>query len=270
MSRLNRQTFMNYKEYLYRSTGIFIGIEKRKIFQAKLDKVLRKLDRDYSYEEFFDTLLNDKRKVLKELFINTMTVNTTEFYREDSHFTFIQSNIDKIINEIPRIKRNGELRVWSSACSTGQEAITLAIILKDIIGDVQLKILATDIDTNVLKKALTREYTYNEIKRIPKYYIFKYFKKTEQGYFLLDEIHKTITYRKLNLMNSFSFKFNFDIIFCRNILIYLLKEDQVMLIDRLSKCLVNNGWLFTGHSEGLLSRNTNLNRVDASVYQKKF
>jgi chemotaxis protein methyltransferase CheR len=165
--------------------------------------------------------------------------------------------------------KNREIRAWSAGCSTGEEAYTLSMVLQESFPNLDIKILATDIDQKVLKKAVSGEYGIGEADDVERYYLAKYFKKTDRSLFVCDEIKSKVTFRQFNLMNKFSFKKGFDIIFCRNVMIYFDAPTQQKILKKFYDALVPGGLLFIGHSEGITDKNPGYIYVQPTVYRKE-
>lgn len=215
------------------------------------------------------------QKIERELFINAVTTNKTDFFREPHHFEFM---IETAIPELLRSKPNKVLRVWSSACSIGAEPYTLAIVLEEYKqkhrSQLQnYEIFATDISTQVLRHAQNGIYSTVDMKPVTKYlqkkYIMQSKDKNSDAVRIVPELRKKITFRHLNLMQSFSFNKPIDIIFCRNVMIYFKKETQTDLVHRLIQQLTPGGYLFMGHSEVLEPHKFGLTACAPSVYQKR-
>lgn len=258
-----------YISLLFKKTGISISDSKKQMFNMKIEKLMR-LNDISSYDEYFKIISDDRNSEKIQEFINIVTTNTTEFFREKAHFDYLVKNIDQIINEVSRIKKNREVRVWCAASSSGQEPVTLVMILKESLGEkINIKLLATDISSKVLKKAMKGYYTLAECDGIPKYYLTKYFIRQNDGYQVKDSILKCISYRYFNLMNDFRFKNSFDFIFCRNVMIYFDNKVQEVLVNKFYDNLVMQGLLFIGHSESLVNKVHSFKFHGPSIYKKQ-
>lgn len=267
MTEFNDSFFKKYSALIYSETGISINPNKKQLLQMKLNKAMNKINIK-SYSEYYDLISKNKQDVDFQKFVNHITTNTTQFFRENNHFEFIENNLNYILENNPRIMREKKIRIWSAGCSTGQEPITLSIILGQCFKNkVDIKILATDIDTKVLKKAISGIYFESDYDSIPKEYN-KYFTKVNNGYKVKDEIHRNIKYRHFNLMNNFNFKNGFDMIFCRNVMIYFNNSTQETLINKFYNHIVPGGILFIGHSESLINKNHKFKNLGPSMYLK--
>lgn len=259
-------------EYLYKNMGIYIETSKKSLLAQKLSKLMQDSGIPNSGEYYHFIVsppISEKQKAMKDKFIDTVTVHKTNFFRENNHFEFLQKNITEIIAESPSIKVTGELRVWSSACSTGEEAYTLAMLLKEILPtNVKPKILATDISPDSIRKALEGVYRFGPEDNITNYYINKYFTKKESEWVISPEVKSFVTFRLFNLMESFPFRNPFDIIFCRNVMIYFDKEVQERLVNNFHNALSKKGFLFIGHSESLIQIKHPFTYHEPTIYRK--
>ena len=259
-------------DYLYKNMGIHIEKNKRNLLSQKLVKLINESDVK-SLGEYYHFIvapsITEKQKTLKNRFIDTITIHKTNFSRENNHFEFLKRNIDQIIDASPTVRATRELRVWSSACSTGEEAYTLSMLLKEILPrDINAKILATDISPQSIHKALTGLYKFGPEDYITNYYISKYFSKNEDSWVITDEIKNNVTFRLFNLMEPFPFRNPFDIIFCRNVMIYFDREVQEKLVNNFYSSLSDNGLLFIGHSESLIQVKHNFIYHEPTIYKK--
>lgn len=259
-------------DYLYSNMGIFTEPGKKNLLAQKLSKLMQDAgvaNAGEYYHFIVSPPITERQKELKNKFLDTVTVHKTNFFRENNHFEFMQRNIASIIDEIPSIRYSNEIRVWSSACSTGEEAYTLAMLLKEILpANVRPKILATDISPQSIKRALEGVYKFGPEDNITNYYINKYFTKSGNEWTISSELKNLVTFRLFNLMESFPFKNPFDIIFCRNVMIYFNKEVQEKLVNNFYKALSKKGILFIGHSESLIQIKHEFTYFEPTIYKK--
>jgi len=259
-------------EYLYKNMGIFIEPSKKNLLAQKLSKLM--FDAGFQnageyYHAIVAPPITEKQKEFKNKFLDTVTVHKTNFFRENNHFEFLQRTILNIIAESSSVKFTNELRVWSSACSTGEEAYTLAMLFKEILPPgIKAKILATDISPDSVRKAMTGVYKFGPEDNITNYYINKYFTKNANDWSINDEIKNSVTFRLFNLMEPFPFKNPFDIIFCRNVMIYFDKEVQERLVNNFYKAIAPKGFLFIGHSESLIQLKHPFTYFEPTIYKK--
>lgn len=261
-----------FAEYLYKNMGIYIEASKKSLLAQKLSKLMQDsgIHNAGEYYHFIvSPPISEKQKELKNKFVDTVTIHKTNFFRENNHFEFLQKNISDIIDQSPSVRTTGELRVWSSACSTGEEAYTLAMLLKEILpSNIRPKILATDISPDSIRKAMEGIYKFGPEDNITNYYINKYFTKNASTWSISPEIKNLVTFRLFNLMESFPFKNPFDIIFCRNVMIYFDKEVQEKLVNNFYSALAKKGFLFIGHSESLIQIKHQFTYHEPTIYRK--
>lgn len=268
MDKLDDTYFRKYCDLLYKNTGIFISNHKKETFKLKLFKAMRKLNIS-SHDQYLQYLQDSNSKEYFQQFVNYMTTNTTEFFREKQHFDFIEKNLSFILQNNPRIMQKKEIRIWSAACSSGQESVSLAILMNQCMAaDINIKILATDIDSEILSVAVRGVYPYADCEGISEKNLLKYFNKVNDGLCVNEEIRNMIKYRLFNLMNDFKFKKGFDIIFCRNVMIYFNTLVQERLVNKFYEQLVPGGLLFIGHSESLANKSHDYKYIEPAIYMK--
>lgn len=259
-------------EYIFKNMGIYIEDNKKILLSQKLVKLMNE-DGISNAGEYYHFIvsppISEKQKALKNKFIDTITVHKTNWFRENNHFEFIKRNIGEILQESKTVKATKELRVWSSACSTGEEAYTLAMLFKEILPpDIKVKILATDISPQSIQSALAGVYKFGPEDNITNYYISKYFKQEANTWQITDEIKSYVTFRLFNLMDHFPFKNPFDIIFCRNVMIYFNRDVQERLVNNFYDALGDKGLLFIGHSESLIQIKHHFKYYEPTIYKK--
>lgn len=260
-------------EYLYRNLGIFIEESKKNLLAQKLSKLMydEGLSNVGEYYHFIvSPPISEHQKVIKNKFLDTVTVHKTNFFRENNHFDFIQRNLKEILDNSPSVRATGELRVWSAACSTGEEPYTLSMLFKEILPPgIKAKILATDISPDSIRKAMEGNYKFGPEDNITNYYINKYFAKEADHWQISEDIKSHVTFRLFNLMEAFPFKNPFDVIFCRNVMIYFDTEVQEKLVNNFYSAIAPNGLLFIGHSESLIKIKHSFVYHEPTIYKKK-
>jgi len=269
---LKAADFEKFRLLIYEKCGINLHDGKKELVSARLGKRLRE-GNFRSFAHYYDYVVTEDGGDELVRMIDSISTNLTYFFREDSHF-------QKLAEVLPSLhaasgnKGTPRLRVWSAACSTGEEPYSTAIkVLETMNGmPVDVKILATDISTSVLKTAASGIYHAEKTKNIPPPLVRKYFQggtgKWEGYYRVKNEIRELIEFKRFNLMEPPPRGVNFDVIFCRNVMIYFDKQTQSSLVNRLSDSLVAGGYLFIGHSESLTGLNHRLKYVEPSVYRK--
>ncbi|MCL2096323.1 MAG: protein-glutamate O-methyltransferase CheR [Oscillospiraceae bacterium] len=268
----NTLTMAEYKkiqDFIYDKLGLDQDDKKKETVTTKIVKIMHRRGMK-SPKDYVNYILSTTDSAAIQEFFNEITTNTTEFFRESAHFDYIKNHINAIIEGIPKIRRDFEIRVWSMPCSSGEEPITTAIVLKECLPPgIKIKILATDISEKILNKASRGLYTENECKGLSKNHRLKYFDKQPDGFFKIGEdIRKCITYRLFNVMSDFKFHKDFDIIFCRNLMIYMDHDVQEQLVNKFYNVLTPNGLFFIGHSESLLNKRHSFKYIQTALFKK--
>ncbi|WP_434653935.1 CheR family methyltransferase [Thermoanaerobacterium thermosaccharolyticum] len=235
---------MNYDEFLlkiFNLTGIDLSLYKEKQMKRRIDSFIAN-NNCQSYDIFYDRLTKDT-KVYKE-FLKYITINVTEFFRNFDQWMILKNEI------LPKIiKKN--MRIWSAACSTGEEAYSLAMIISNFIDLNQVNIIATDIDDVVLEKAKKGIYSNKSLEKVPKEYL-KYFScYNENNYIISEELRKNIVFKKHNLLLD-KFPENIDLIVCRNVLIYFNDKAKEEIYKKFYSSLSTEGILFVGSTEQII------------------
>lgn len=250
-------------------SGIQVPDERFDMFYSRLSKRVRKLGL-VDFKEYCQYLTDYPEHEFTE-FINSITTNLTAFFREIHHFNYLR---DVVIPEmIKRNKSTRQIRVWSAGCSTGEEPYTLAMTLLDNVpSDWDIKILATDLDTNVLQTAKDGVYSEERVTDLPEEILKQWFvrgKGSQSGLVKVrPQLQEIIQFKKLNLMQDWPMKCHFDFIFCRNVLIYFDRETKALLAKKYAKILASRSWLFIGHSESLNQLSTEFDLVATTTYRK--
>lgn len=261
------------KKMIYDKFGINLTNDKKSLVTGRLQKIL-KFNNFSSFNDYYIYVLNDKSgKALSDL-INHISTNHTFFYREKEHFDYF-SNVafPEIVNNA-RKNNIRDLRIWCAGCSTGEEAYMIMILMYEYLGKEYSSwdcgLLATDISEKVLNIAKEGIYNYERMALLPQYFKNKYFTKIDnENWQVKDFLRREITFRRFNLMNTvFPFKKPFDIIFCRNVMIYFDQPARNSLVERFYNFTNNGGYLFIGHSETLGRESQLYKYVRPSVYKK--
>ncbi|MFP4662776.1 MAG: CheR family methyltransferase [Halanaerobiales bacterium] len=264
--QISEREFKLFKKLIYDRYGIYLAPHKHQMIQARLGKVLRKTDLK-DFNQLYQALLDDNKQVWL-YFADEVTTHKTDFFRENSHFRFLADNIGKMALNNSSINENQEIRVWSAGCSTGEEPYTIAMVLNEYLpSDIKIKILATDISSEVIAVAQRGIYKEQD-EQIDQLFLDKYFKRHNNRMHLIQEIKDLVTFRTFNLMHPFPFQNKFDIIFCRNVMIYFDNPVQVKLIRKFYDVLVPGGLFFIGHSESLSQKQYRFKYIQPTVYQK--
>ena len=272
---ISNEEFELFRSLIYDTCGINLQLSKKELVKARLSKRLPKVGTN-SFNDYYKYVTKTD-KTGKELIhlIDSISTNKTDFFREIKHFDFLNTTLlPELIAK--KEKNDKKLRIWCAASSSGEEPYTLAITVLNHIkpsNGWDIKILATDISTEILQKAVTGIYKMETLKDIPPGTVSAHFSKVivdnAHCYEAKDHLKNLITYRRFNLMTEkFPFKNPFDFIFCRNVMIYFDLETQHRLVSKFYDCLPKNGYLFIGHSETLSKSNSSFKYTQPAVYQK--
>jgi len=272
--QLSQEEFNLIRKLVYDRFGIHLNEQKKSLVVERLQKTLR-AGRFESFRAYYEYVINDRSgRAILEL-VDRISTNHTSFFREKDHFVFMQTTW------LPALKKNAQtagnkknIRIWSAGCSSGEEPYTIAMLLADQFemdgAAWDIGILATDISTTVLEKAQSGSYSDSQLEQIPDIYKRKYFRNLGEGlYTVSSALHELVTFRRLNLMNlEYPFKGRFQIIFCRNVMIYFDEPTREGLLERFHRYLEPNGYLFIGHSESIGRDNRYFRFIRPAIYQK--
>ncbi|WP_413289866.1 CheR family methyltransferase [Bdellovibrio sp. HCB337] len=271
---LQQKTYELFAKKMYDIAGVDLPFSPKNhaLLRNRLIKILRRRSLT-SYEQYWDLVQTGTDEVMNE-FVSALTTNMTSFFRESAHFDFLGKILPEQFGKVP------ELRIWCCAASTGQEPYTIAMTVRDSLPESQVartKILATDIDNQVLKKASIGKYDEKDMQGLDSARRLKYFskvkstdKKTGEDLFQAgDDIHKLIRFANFNLMNeTYVFQNKFHIVFCRNVLIYFDEATTKKVISNLANVVAPGGYLILGHSESGNVKHANLKPLSRAIYQK--
>lgn len=272
---ISDQEFRLFQELVRTHTGIALTEQKRNLVSSRLGRRLRALGLA-SFKGYYDYLTAAEGQDELENFINAITTNKTDFYREQQHFEFLGKEI------LPTWKaqaaRTGErrIRIWSAGCSTGEEPYTIAITLRESLENLlawDVRILASDIDTQVLAQAAQGIYPAERVAEIPRPILERYFLRgvgAQAGLVrVTKELRTLVTFRRINLLEEpWPIRTQFDCIFCRNVIIYFDKPTQSRLMERFATYLKTDGYLFLGHSESLYGVSDRFAFLRNTIYRK--
>lgn len=250
--------------------GINLHDGKKELVKARLCKILRAL-KITDFDEYIERIANDPREMTRML--DSLSTNLTYFFRESQHFNYLREV------ELPallyRNRQSRRLRLWSAGCSSGEEPYSMAVTVREVLAsakDWDVGILATDLSTRMLEQAKQATYDLERFREMPRNYLSQYFRLLEtrpvKRYGIKEELRSMVTFGQLNLMGYWPMKGPFDVIFCRNVMIYFDKQTQARLIQRYWDILAPEGLLFVGHSESLSGINHNFEYVQPAIYRK--
>lgn len=243
-----------------RITGIDLSLYKEVQMKRRITSLYEKKG-FRSFQDFFKEL-NKNQNLLNE-FLDRLTINVSEFFRNYKRWEILEN---KILPQI--IKNNKRPKIWSAACSTGEEAYTIAMILTGLIPYSDIHILATDIDDNALMRAKAGVYHKRSLNEVPNHIRQRFFKQNEDYYSVISDIKKMVTFKKQNLLAD-PFDGPYDLIICRNVLIYFTEEAKNQLYQKFSSALKREGILFVGSTEQIFNPDSyQLKTEETFFYQK--
>ena len=273
---LSDKDFARLSQYIHSECGIKMPLPKKVMLEARLRKRLRALGLG-SFGEYCDFLFSPEGlKQERICMIDVVTTNKTDFFREPRHFEYLVQNA---LPELIRLCGAGtrrSLQVWSAGCSSGEEPYTLAMVLSEFAAHnpgFNFSLLATDISTSVLERAVRGTYKEERVEPVPlelkKKYLLRSRDKSKRLVRMSPELRTMVQFRRLNFLeDDFGMKRPRDIIFCRNVIIYFDRPTQEKVLTRLCNHLIPGGYLFMGHSETLSSLDLPLVSVGHMVYRK--
>ena len=263
------------RSLVYEKMGINLSDQKRALVVGRLQNALRS-NGFKSFRQYYDHVLSDSSGQALVDLADSISTNYTYFNREHGHFDFLrESALPEVVDNLRR-KNSKDIRIWCAASSSGEEPYMLAMILREFFGNEfhqwETGILATDISGTALRVAEEGIYSADKVSRVPLGLKNKYFSKIENNlYSVVDEIKRIVTFRRFNLINKvFPFKQKFDIIFCRNVMIYFDQGTRNELVRKLYANTSRGGFLFVGHSETLDRRDTEYDYVKPAIYRKEY
>jgi len=256
-----------------KKTGIVLSQSKKNMIYGRIARRLRALNFK-TFKEYCDYLTgHDGDKEVTD-FVNAVTTNLTKFFRESHHFDHLRDEVFKPMVLNPPVGKR--FRLWSAGCSSGMEAYSIAMTACDNISGIDgwdFRILATDIDTNMLDKGSNAKYRFRDVEDgVPlpfrKKYVIRSKDKESDEVVLADRVRKLVSFKHLNLLEPWPLKGPFDVIFCRNVVIYFNKDTQRVLFDRYADVLKDGGYLYIGHSESLNGVTDRFKAIGKTIYQK--
>lgn len=262
--------FKHIRDFIYEHTGIVLSDAKRDMVYSRLARRLRKLGLA-SFTDYLDFVSAHEDQELGQ-FVNALTTNLTAFFRESHHFAHLANDLVASWAADPEKQR---IRIWSAGCSTGEEPYSIAMTLLDALPDDRswdVRILATDLDSDVVARAETGIYAENRIDGLDKDLVSRWFMKgkgQQAGMVRVrPELQEIISFRQLNLLHEWPFKGPLDVIFCRNVVIYFDKQTQKKLFNRYADLMPDDGALFIGHSETLFRVSERFRSLGNTIYRK--
>ncbi len=269
-AQLSDTEFAKLSKFIYTEYGIKMPPEKRIMLQSRLQKRLRAL-KIYSFKEYIDYVFSKEGTNEIIHMMDVVSTNKTDFYREPAHFEYLR---DVILPELCEVKKS--IKLWSAGCSSGPEVYTLAMELSEFAiknAGFDFSILGTDISTLMLKKAYSAIYVEDMVQMIPlelkRKYLLKSKDKEKKQVRVNQALRKKAKFQRVNFMDdSYPVNEQFDIIFCRNVLIYFDRDTQEKVINKLCRHLRQGGYFFLGHSESITNIEVPLKHIKPTVYTR--
>lgn len=266
----NQSDFDFLADLVFEKTGIHLAPHKKNMVYSRIARRIRKLELN-NFAEYCNFITSEKGGTEIMDFINAVTTNLTHFFRENHHFEHLtKTAIPEILEKNSKNKR---LRIWSAGCSSGMEPYSIAMTLRSAFRDVDswdAKILATDIDTNMLERGASGIYPSEEYDNIPERFKNEFVKLNQQKdeMVMSDKLKKLIHFKRLNFIEPWPVRGPFDIIFCRNVVIYFKKETQKIIFNQFANVLKTGQYLYIGHSENLHGVSDRFQLIGKTIYKK--
>jgi len=269
---LSDSDFFCFCQLVHRHAGIHLTPQKKELVRGRLMKILRQRGLE-SFRDYYAQVLQDASGAELIGLLDALSTNQTAFWREPKHFQYLAQ---EILPAWPQ-ERRALLRanLWSAGCSSGEEPYTLAMVLMQAFPGEdfsRVKIYASDLNTQVLAQAERGIYPLSRLGPLPLEWQRRFFKKGVQewaGFVKVKrEVRRLVDFFRLNLMESFPFREEMDIIFCRNVMIYFERETQENLVKKFYQCLRPGGYLFIGHSESLCNHQHGFRYLKPTIYRK--
>ncbi|MCB2189274.1 MAG: protein-glutamate O-methyltransferase CheR [Deltaproteobacteria bacterium] len=274
MMTIKDSEFEAIRALVYQKFGINLTDQKRSLVVGRLQKMLRAKG-FHDFGQYLAYIQGDESgRALGEL-VNRLSTNHTFFFREREHFDFFLTRVLPHLAEKKKKKSIKDLRIWCAGCATGEEAYTLMMVMLEFFGSQYYSwdagLLATDISGDALKTAQEGTYPQERVANLPGELLRRYFRRGPGDLWLVDQrLKQEIVFRRFNLMNQvFPFKKAFDVIFCRNVMIYFDQPTREALVRRFHQFTAPGGYLFIGHSESLRRDSCPYDYVMPAVYRKK-
>lgn len=259
------------RDLSYRHSGISLSDSKRQMLYSRLVRRLRALHLS-GFRQYCELLSSGDEMELVE-FVNAITTNLTSFFREPHHFDHLRTEVVPMLLHARKACR--QIRMWSAGCSTGEEPYSIAMTVAESVPNLEawdVKILATDLDTNVLSTAEQGIYDKSRVESMDSARLKRWFLRGKGASSKLvrvrPEIRRLISFRQLNLMHRWPLKGPFDVVFCRNVVIYFEKPTQRILFDRIADVTAADGFLYVGHSETLYRVSERFTSLGKTIYRR--
>ena len=271
MGNIQEKDFKKFAEYIQLHYGIHFKQEKQTLVESRLGQILAEMKFN-SLTDYLNFVIADKTGKAASVMLDRLTTNYTYFMREPEHFYFLR---DRVLPYLEKTVKEKDLRIWSAACSSGEEPYTIAMMIDEFFSlnkeNWDTKVLATDISDSMLRTAKDGIYTNDKISQLPDSWKKRYLKKIDNDRSMISEkIKNEVVFNNFNLMSqTFPFRRKMHVIFCRNVMIYFDNETKDRLIEKFYDITEPGGFLFIGLSEGLNRDKTRYKYVMPAVYLKE-
>lgn len=272
---LTPELYQRFVDLFYKKTGIWFEENKRYFVDKRLDERIAELGLE-NYREYYQLLKFSTDPTELQQLVNRLTVNETYFFRD---FPQLQGFAEEVLPQIIKAKaKTGDrsIKLWSAGCSTGEEPYTLAIILLEMLPEPEkwtIEILASDINTKVLDFARKGYYNSRSVKDVPLEYLDRYFTPRLEMQLLNSKVRKMVAFKVINLMEERDMKaqVDYDVVFCRNVLIYFSPESRLSVLDRYYRSLKRGGYIYLGHSESVarITDAFKMERIGSNIVYRK-
>ncbi|MEZ5071382.1 MAG: CheR family methyltransferase [Bacteroidales bacterium] len=270
---LTDKEFRTLSDYINRNIGIKLPDHKKVMVQSRLMKRVRELGLD-SYASYFEMVFSARGQTDELIhMLDVITTNKTDFFRESVHFDFLR---DQVLPEFQQLNIPGGVKIWSAGCSSGEEPYTIGITMEEYNAanrPLNYRIIGTDLSTRILKMAKNAVYTEQRVADIPLALKKKYFLKSKdpsrQVVRVIPALRAKTDFRRLNFMDDhYHMQESFDVVFCRNVLIYFERHIQEAVINKLCRHLKPGGFFFLGHSESIMRMTVPLEQIKPTIFRR--
>ncbi|MEG0564704.1 MAG: protein-glutamate O-methyltransferase CheR [Hungatella sp.] len=267
MMTLSEKDFIRLATFIHQNYGINL-FKKKSLIEGRLNTTLASSGFT-DFTSYVNHILTSKNADDMENILNKLTTNYTYFMREPAHFDYFR---DTILPELVATKKDRVMSIWSAGCSSGEEPYTLSMIIKEFLGaqasSWDTRVLATDISQNVLATASNALYPESSLSNLPATWKQKYFVKSGDRYLVAPVVKSNVLFRTFNLMTPIQFRIKFDVIFCRNVMIYFDQDTKDALINRFYNATNPGGYLLIGHSESINKEKASYKYIMPATYRK--
>ncbi|GAB3541793.1 protein-glutamate O-methyltransferase [Noviherbaspirillum agri] len=262
---ITEKEFSQFQRFIYEATGISLAPSKKSLVTGRLAKRLQHY-RLGSYAEYFALLASGSAREEVQTAIDLLTTNETYFFREPQHFELLRAHA------LETHRHTETYRVWSAACSTGEEAFSIAMVLADCLGHAPWEVIGTDVSTRVLHAATAGHYPMDRARHMPPDCLHRFCLKgigEQAGTLLIDrQLRNRVRFQQANLNEALPELGRFDVIFLRNVMIYFNEETKRQVVARVLALLKPGGHFYIGHSESLHNLSDSVSLLGPSVYRK--